>query len=85
MAEEAQAYKDGKINRSAGDAARFGKVAAEYAKAPKVTATRAYFEAMEQILPKIKKVIVDSNGNLDVTIVRRDGNAPTNANGDPPR
>ena len=84
LAEEAQAYKDGKINRAAGDAARL-QGCAEYAKAPKVTATRAYVEAMEQILPKIKKVIVDSNGNLDVTIVRRDDNAPTNANGDTPR
>jgi len=26
---------------------------------------------MEQILPKIKKLIVDKNGNLDLTIIRR--------------
>lgn len=85
LAEEAQAYKDGKINRSTGDAARFDAVAAEYAKAPQVTATRAYVEAMEQILPKVKKIILDSNGNLDVTIVRRDDNAATNPNGDTPK
>jgi modulator of FtsH protease HflK len=85
LAQDARAYKEGKINRAAGDAARFDEVADEYAKAPKVTATRAYVEAMEQILPKIKKVIVDSNGKLDVTIVRRDGNPPTNPNGDAPR
>ena len=85
LAEDSQAYKDGKINRAAGDAARFDEVADEYAKAPQVTATRAYVEAMEQILPKIKKVIADSNGNLDVTIVRRDDNSPTNSNGDTSR
>jgi membrane protease subunit HflK len=85
LAEEAQGYKEGKINRAAGDAARFEEVADEYAKAPKVTATRAYVEAMEQILPKIKKVIVDSSGNLDLTIVRRDGASPTNPNGEMPK
>jgi len=78
---QAQAYKEGKINRAAGDAARFEEIAAEYAKAPKVTATRAYVEAMEQILPKLKKLIVDANGNLDLTVVRRDDNAASNASG----
>jgi hypothetical protein len=36
---------------------------------------------MEQILPKLKKLIVDSNGNLDLTVVRRDDNAASNSNG----
>lgn len=81
LAEQAQAYKEGKTNRAAGDAARFGEIAAEYSKAPRVTATRAYVEAMEQILPKIKKFIVDSKGNLDLTMVRRDDNATSNPNG----
>jgi modulator of FtsH protease HflK len=85
LLEQAQAYKDGKINRAAGDAARFGEVAAEYAKAPKVTATRAYIEAMEQVLPKIKKLIVDPNGNMDLTVVRRDENSANNSNGTPQR
>jgi modulator of FtsH protease HflK len=80
LSEQAQAYKEGKINRASGDAARFDEIEAEYAKAPKVTTTRAYVEAMEQILPKVKKLIVDSNGNLDLTVVRRDDN-PSNPNG----
>jgi membrane protease subunit HflK len=81
LTEQAQAYKEGKINRAAGDAARFDEIAAEYSKAPKVTTTRAYVEAMEQILPKLKKLIVDSNANLDLTVVRRDDSAATNSNG----
>jgi membrane protease subunit HflK len=81
LGEQAQAYKAGRVNRVAGDATRFEEVAAEYAKAPKVTVTRAYVEAMEQILPKIKKIILDSKGNLDMTIVRRDDNAAANSNG----
>ncbi len=73
--EQAQSYKQSKINRAQGDADRFDAVAVEYAKAPKVTSARAYLEAMEQILPKLKKLIVDSNGNLDLTVVRKDGNS----------
>jgi hypothetical protein len=26
---------------------------------------------MEQVLPRIKKLIVDQNGNLDLTIIRK--------------
>ncbi len=81
LTEQAQAYKEGKINRATGDAARFDEIAVEYSKAPRVTTTRAYVEAMEQILPKLKKLIVDSNGNLDLTVVRRDDNAASNSNG----
>jgi membrane protease subunit HflK len=73
LAASAQGYKDGKINRAAGDAARFNAVAAEYAKAPGVTGTRAYVEAMEQILPRLKKLIVDSNEDIDLTVIGRDG------------
>jgi len=71
LLESAQAYKESKVNIAAGDASRFTQIAAEYAKAPKVTADRTYIEAMEQILPKIKKMIIDPNGMLDLTIVRK--------------
>jgi membrane protease subunit HflK len=76
LVEQAQAYQQGKVSRAQGDAARFYAVAAEYAKAPSVTSTRAYLEAMEQILPKMKKLIVDSNGNLDLSVIRRDDTSP---------
>jgi modulator of FtsH protease HflK len=78
MEQAAQAYKEGKINRATGDAARFAAVAAEYAKAPEVTGTRVYMEAMEQILPQLKKLVIDSSGNLDLAIIGRDDN-PGNA------
>lgn len=71
MLEAAQAYKEKKINEAQGDAARFTEVAAEYAKASEVNGERLYLETMEQILPKIKKLIVDKNGNLDLTIIRK--------------
>jgi membrane protease subunit HflK len=71
LLESARAYKEARIDRATGEAARFMDIAAEYQKAPQVTAERAYVEAMEQILPQIKKTIVDPDGNLDLTIVRR--------------
>jgi modulator of FtsH protease HflK len=75
LIEQSEAYKQKSINDAAGDAARFTQLEAEYAKAAQVTGDRLYTEAMEQILPKIKKMIVDKNGNLDLTIIRK---------GDPP-
>ena len=71
MLTDAQAWRDRKINEASGDAARFNQIAAEYAKASQVTGRRLYLETMEQVLPRIKKLIVDSNGNLDLTIVRK--------------
>ena len=76
MLEAAAAYKERKVNEAAGDAARFTQVAAEYDKAAQVTGQRLYVETMEQILPKIRKLIVDQNGNLDLTIIRK-GDTPT--------
>jgi membrane protease subunit HflK len=69
--ESAGAFRATRINEAAGEAARFTAVAAEYAKAPEVTGSRLYIEALEQILPKIRKLIVDPNGNLDLSIIRR--------------
>lgn len=70
MAEAAQAYKQRIINEARGDASRFSQLAAEIGTSPDVTRTRLYIEAMEEILPRLKKTIVDSRGNLDLTIVR---------------
>ena len=69
--QSAEAYREAKINESTGDAARFTAVAAEYEKAGKVTGERLYLEAMEQILPRVKKLIVDADGNLDLSIIRK--------------
>jgi modulator of FtsH protease HflK len=71
MLEGSQAYKETKINTAQGDAARFTEVATEYAKASDVNGRRLYLETMEQILPRIKKLIVDKDGNLDLTIIRK--------------
>jgi membrane protease subunit HflK len=73
LLESAQGYKQRKINEAAGDASRFTQLSQEYSKAAAVTSHRLYIEAMEQILPKIKKTIIDRQGNnVDMTIIRRE-------------
>lgn len=59
---DAQAYRERTVNEATGDAARFSKLVSEYQKAKDVTTLRLYLEAMEEILPRVRKVVVDSNG-----------------------
>ncbi len=56
---EAEAYKSQRVSRSQGDADRFLSILKEYEKAPDVTRRRLYLETMEEILPGIKKFIID--------------------------
>jgi membrane protease subunit HflK len=76
MTESAAAYKETKIDEAAGDAARFNLVSDEYARASAVNGRRLYLETLEQVLPRIKKLIVDKNANFDLTIIRKSGDTP---------
>jgi membrane protease subunit HflK len=62
----AEAYKAERIERARGDADKFLAVLKEYEKAKSVTRKRLYLETMEQILPGIRKFVIDSEvgGNL---------------------
>ena len=64
-------YRERKIQRAEGDTARFERLAAEYRKNPQVTRSRLYLETMEEVLPRLRKTVVDDQGNLDLTIIRR--------------
>lgn len=64
-------YKERIINEADGDTARFASLAAEYSKNRQVTRDRLFLETMEEVLPRLRKTIVDEGGNLDLTIVRR--------------
>ena len=71
LTESAAAYRQSKVNEALGDAARFTALEAEYVKAAAVTGQRLYLEAMEEILAKIRRLIIDRNGNIDLSIVRK--------------
>ncbi len=66
MLREAEGFKEARIKRSEGDVAKFRAMLVEYRKARDVTKKRLYLEAMEEILPGVKKYIVpnDKDGNL---------------------
>lgn len=69
MHEAAEAYRTRRINEAQGDAGRFRKLSDEYRKAREVTSERVYVETMEQILPRIRKLILDRD--VDLSILRR--------------
>jgi membrane protease subunit HflK len=56
----AQSYKEQQIAEAHGNTTRFLELLAEYTKAPDITRSRLYLEAMDKILPKVKKYIIDS-------------------------
>jgi len=66
MIREAEGYRKARIARAEGDVAKFSAVLKEYRKAKGVTETRMYLETMEEILPKIEKIIIPDakSGNL---------------------
>jgi modulator of FtsH protease HflK len=71
LLESAEAWRESKVNEATGDASRFNAIEAEYAKAAKVTGERYYLETLEQILPRIRKLVIDPRANLDLSIIRK--------------
>lgn len=72
--EDAQAYRDRRVNEARGDAARFVKAYEEYRRAKDVTTARLYLETMEEILPRMKSVLVEAGGggdSLDISLLQR--------------
>jgi membrane protease subunit HflK len=59
---EGKAYRQQQIAEAIGNTDRFLALLKEYQKAPEITRSRLYLEAMERILPKVKIYIVDSEG-----------------------
>jgi len=70
---DAESYRERRVNEAQGESERFTKLVVEYSQAKQVTEKRLYLEAMEEILPRIKKVIVDSTGSknlMDLGVIR---------------
>ena len=75
----AQAYKLEKIRSSEGESARFLNKLSEYAKSREITETRLYLEAIEKVLPGVKKFLVSGEeielGGTDLWFVGKDAGA----------
>ncbi len=80
MIQDAEAYKAQVVSLATGDTARFNQLVAAYERAPNVTRERMYIEAVEGVLSRSRKVIIDQkqgSGNmlylpLDKLMERRD-------------
>ncbi len=62
MIEEATGYRARVVSEAEGDARRFEQLLTEYQKAPEVTRERLYIDAMQDVLSRSSKVMVDVEG-----------------------
>ncbi len=70
---EADAYSTARRNRADGDANRFDQREAAFRSAPGPTELRLYLEAMEQVLPGKKKLILDHTKSARRLFLLEDG------------
>jgi modulator of FtsH protease HflK len=57
---EARAYQQQRVAEAIGHTDRFRALLEEYEKAPEITRTRLYLEALEEILPRVQIYVVDT-------------------------
>ncbi len=72
IVQSAQGYREQAVREALGDASRFNQIYAEYRSAPGATRDRLYIEAMERILARSNKVIVDGKGTTAPIILPPD-------------
>ena len=78
LVQGAEAFSAERVEKATGEANRFLAILEEYRKAPEVTRQRLYLETMEEVLPGVRKFIVDSSsgGNLLQFLPLTDGPVP---------
>ncbi|ABF14101.1 FtsH protease activity modulator HflK [Candidatus Palibaumannia cicadellinicola] len=70
--EEGRAYKARTILEAKGEVQRFAKVLPEYKAAPEVTRERLYIDAMERLLSKTNKIIVNEKNSNNLILLPLD-------------
>ncbi|WP_341937530.1 FtsH protease activity modulator HflK [Marinimicrobium sp. C2-29] len=86
MIEEAEAYRARVVAEAEGESRRFELLMAEYNKAPEVTRRRLYIDAVEEVMTKASKVMVDVEGGnnmmyLPLDRLQHSGNASGSTSG----
>jgi membrane protease subunit HflK len=56
---ESEGYREQRVSQARGESQRFTALLEEYRKAPEVTRERLSLETLEQVLPKMEKVIIE--------------------------
>ena len=62
LLEQAEAYKTRVIKSAQGETSRFNQLLAEYQRAPEVTRERLYIDALQSVMERSPKVMVDVEG-----------------------
>ncbi len=66
LIQEAEAYKEERINEATGQAARFEQTYEEYVKYPLITKQRLFYETMEEVLPDLRVIIDDGSSVQEI-------------------
>ncbi len=71
---ESEAYRDEVVRKARGDAQSFEKMAAELSRNRELTVKRLILETMENVLPRLKKIVLDdgAGGSVDLGIIEAD-------------
>lgn len=70
MVSDAEGYSKERVERATGESERFLALLEEYKKSRNLTASRIYFEKMEQILPNLKIYVMDKEGGKGISNLR---------------
>ncbi len=74
--EGAEAFRQARIARAAGEASQFISILAEYQNSREVTRQRLYLEAMEEVLPGVGKIIVSPEAETVLILGQGEGITP---------
>jgi membrane protease subunit HflK len=69
LQQDAEAYKAQILALAEGDVARFESVYNAYSQAPEVTRQRMYIEAIEQVMQRSRKVVIDAKGGANGNVL----------------
>ena len=69
MIQEAESYRAETVNRAQGSTASFTRLLDEANHARTITEKRLYLEAMERILPKPRKIIMDGDKDNQIRLI----------------
>jgi len=72
LLEQSEAYKTRVIKSAQGETSRFNQLLAEYQRAPEVTRERLYIDAIEKVMARSPKVMVDVEGGNNLMFLPLD-------------
>jgi membrane protease subunit HflK len=73
---EAEGYELDRVNRARGEVSRFTELLSAYKESPEVTRKRMYLEAVEEVLPRVKSIVVaEGDGVLKLLPLQSQGGA----------